>query len=69
MCQNSLDAGNTAHKLCPYGARDRQMVRWYIISQMVSAIKKINARKGNREREFAFLTRVARKSTANKDGI
>lgn len=45
------------------------MVSWYVICQMVSAIKKNNARKGNGEREFAFLTRVVRESIANKNGI
>lgn len=64
--------GNTATQqtLCSYGARDRQMVNcWYIICQMVSAIKRNKARKGNRIREFAILTRVVREGTANKDGI
>lgn len=59
---------NTTDKLSALnGARDRQMVNWYIICQMVSAVKK--ARKGNGMREFAALTRVVREGIANKDGI
>lgn len=71
MCQNPLGMGTQQHnKLCSYGARDRQMVNcWYIICQMVSAIKKNKAIRGNRIREFAILTSAVREGTANKDGI
>lgn len=71
MCQNPLSTGNTTTQqtLCSYGARNRQMVNWYIICQMVSAVKRNKARKGNGMREFAILTRVVREGTASKDGI
>lgn len=52
--------------LCYSGGRDRQMVNWYIICQMVNAIQKNKARKGNGMREFAILTTMVREDIANK---
>lgn len=56
--------------LFPYVARDRQIVIWYIVCQMVvSAIEEHKARKGKGMREFVILIKVVRENIANKDGI